>query len=289
MQGLTPVRTVRLLSSLVALVGMVFLLLERVLSAVLAMAKDGVGLGLARYNNFTGQFAAQNFAQDKQLLNLLKEVQSMLPMAESALTVLLIVAIVFIVIALVGLALPKQTVHVLVALKLLKWQTGDTEEADSGTSLQDMLKKLGEVPLKKLAIPFAAIIVVVVAVLVISSCQERAKTASISGALAEMQEQAAAYITAQKAYYAQKKNLGDAKALHMADSVSTDWFDYKMKGTRFTAVSKVPLGNCPAGSKWNVNAATKGFFEKELLFYRILPKDSACIKLTPGFKTIGRK
>lgn len=289
MQGLTPVRTVRLLSSLVALVGMVFLLLERVLSAVLAMAKDGVGLGLARYNNFTGQFAAQNFAQDKQLLNLLKEVQSMLPMAESALTVLLIVAIVFIVIALVGLALPKQTVHVLVALKLLKWQTGDTEEADSGTSLQDMLKKLGEVPLKKLAIPFAAIIVVVVAVLVISSCQERAKTASISGALEEMQEQAAAYITAQKAYYAQRKNLGDAKALQMADSVSTDWFDYKMKGTRFTAVSKVPLGNCPAGSKWNVNAATRGFFEKELLFYRILPKDSACIKLTPGFKTIGRK
>ena len=268
---------------------MVFLLLERVLSAVLAMAKDGVGLGLARYNNFTGQFAAQNFAQDKQLLNLLKEVQSMLPMAESALTVLLIVAIVFIVIALVGLALPKQTVHVLVALKLLKWQTGDIEEANPGTSLQDMLKKLGEVPLKKLAIPFAAIVVVVLAVLVISSCQERAKTASISGALEEMQEQAAAYITAQKAYYAQKKNLGDAKALQMADSVSTDWFDYKMKGTRFTAVSKVPLGNCPAGSKWNVNAATKGFFEKELLFYRILPKDSACIKLTPGFKTIGRK
>lgn len=289
MQGLTPVRTVRLLSSLVALVGMVFLLLERVLSAVLAMAKDGVGLGLARYNNFTGQFAAQNFAQDKQLLNLLKEVQSMLPMAESALTVLLIVAIVFIVIALVGLALPKQTVHVLVALKLLKWQTGDIEEANPGSSLQDMLKKLGEVPLKKLAIPFAAIVVVVLAVLVISSCQERAKTASISGALEEMQEQAAAYITAQKANYAQKKNLGDAKALHMADSVSTDWFDYKMKGTRFTAVSKVPLGNCPAGSKWNVNAATKGFFEKELLFYRILPKDSACIKLTPGFKTIGRK
>ena len=289
MQGLTPVRTVRLLSSLVALVGMVFLLLERVLSAVLAMAKDGVGLGLARYNNFTGQFAAQNFAQDKQLLNLLKEVQSMLPMAESALTVLLIDAIVFIVIALVGLALPKQTVHVLVALKLLKWQTGDIEEANPGASLQDMLKKLGEVPLKKLAIPFAAIVVVVLAVLVILSCQERAKTASISGALEEMQEQAAAYITAQKAYYAQKKNLGDAKALHMADSVSTDWFDYKMKGTRFTAVSKVPLGNCPAGSKWNVNAATKGFFEKELLFYRILPKDSACIKLTPGFKTIGRK
>lgn len=288
MQGLTPVRTVRLLSSLVALVGMVFLLLERVLSAVLAMAKDGVGLGLARYNNFTGQFAAQNFAQDKQLLNLLKEVQSMLPMAESVLTVLLIVAIVFIVIALVGLALPKQAVHVLVALKLLKWQTGDIEEANPGTSLQDMLKKLGEVPLKKLAIPFAAIVVVVLAVLVISSCQERAKTASISGALEEMQEQAAAYITAQKAYYAQKKNLGDAKALQMADSVSTDWFDYKMKGTRFTAVSKVPLGNCPAGSKWNVNAATKGFFEKELLFYRILPKDSACAKLTPNFKTLGR-
>ena len=38
--GLAPVRTARLIASLFALMGMVFLLLERVLSAVLAMAGE---------------------------------------------------------------------------------------------------------------------------------------------------------------------------------------------------------------------------------------------------------
>ena len=51
-------RVSRLIASLIALTGMVFLFLERVLSAVLVMASDGVKLGLTRYNNFTGQFAA---------------------------------------------------------------------------------------------------------------------------------------------------------------------------------------------------------------------------------------
>ena len=287
--GLKPVRTVRVLASLIALMGMVFLLLQRVLAAVLVMASDGIKLGLARYNNFTGQFAAQNFAQDKQLLTLLKEVQGILPQAESALTVLLVVAIVLIVIALVGLALPKQTVHVLVALKILKWETGDAADEQGETSLMEMLAKLGEVPLKKIAIPVAVILAVVVIVLGISNCHEKVKAASTEGALEEMQQRAAAYVEAQRTYFAQKKVLGGAKALQLADSVSTDWFDYKLSGTRFSAVSKVPLGDCPAGSRWNVNAATKGFFEKELQFYRQTPKDSACIKLTPDFKNIGKK
>ena len=56
--GLTPIRTARVISSLIALVGMVFLFLERMLSAVLEMASEGVQLGLTRYDSFTGQFAA---------------------------------------------------------------------------------------------------------------------------------------------------------------------------------------------------------------------------------------
>ncbi|MBR4559954.1 MAG: hypothetical protein IKO21_10350 [Fibrobacter sp.] len=286
--GLTPVRTMRLIASLVALMGMVFLLLQRVLSAVLVMATDGIKLGLARYNNFTGQFAAQNFAQDKQLLKLLKDVQTILPQAETALTVFLVIATIFIVVALLGFALPKQMVHVLVALKLLKWETGESEDAHSATSLMEAFAKLGEVPLKKLAIPFAVVLAVVVLVFGISNCHEKVKAASTEGAVEEMQQKASAYIAAQKSYFAQKKNVGGAKALQLADSVSTEWFDYKLSGTRFSAVSKVPLGNCPAGSKWSVSAAAKGFFEKELQIYRSAPKDTACAKLSPNFKNIGK-
>ena len=50
-QGLTPVRTARLIAALIALTGMVFLFLERMLSAVLDMASEGVQLGLTRYDS----------------------------------------------------------------------------------------------------------------------------------------------------------------------------------------------------------------------------------------------
>ena len=288
MKGLTPVRTVRLIASLFALMGMVFLLLERVLSAVLVMAADGVKLGLARYNNFTGRFASQNFAEDKKLLALLKEVQSIIPSAETALTVLMVVAIVLFVIAVVGLALPKQFVHVLVALKLLKWETGEAASEESGESLREIIAKVGNIPLKKIALPCAVVLGVVVAVFAVRSCHETVKAASVSDSIAEMQQKALQYMDAQKAYFAKNKVVGNANALQMADSLSTSAFEYRVTGGRFTAISKVPFENCPAGTKWSVSASTKGFFEKELVLYRSAPKDTSCAKFTPDFKNLGR-
>ena len=88
-------------------------------------------------------------------------------------TVFWVIAIIFIVVALLGFALPKQMVHVLVALKLLKWETGEPEDAQSETSLKEAFAKLGEVPLKKLAIPFAVVLAVVVLVFGISNCHAK--------------------------------------------------------------------------------------------------------------------
>lgn len=288
MKGLTPVRTARLIASLFALMGMVFLLLERVLSAVLVMAADGVKLGLARYNNFTGRFASQNFAEDKKLLALLKEVQSIIPSAETALTVLMVVAIVLFVIAVVGLALPKQFAHVLVALKLLKWETDEVAAEEPGESLREILAKVGNIPLKKIAVPLGAVLAIVIAFFAVSSCHEKVKAASVADSIEEMQQKALQYMDAQKAYFARNKVVGNATALQMADSLSTSSFEYTISGGRFTAVSKVPFENCPAGTKWSVSASTKGFFEKELVLYRSAPKDSACARLTPDFKKLGR-
>lgn len=288
MKGLTPVRTARLIASLFALMGMVFLLLERVLSAVLVMAADGVKLGLARYNNFTGRFASQNFAEDKKLLALLKEVQSIIPTAETALTVLMVVAIVLFVIAVVGLALPKQFAHVLVALKLLKWESDEAVAEEPGESLRDVLARVGNIPLKKIAVPFGVVLAIVMAFFAVSSCHEKVKAASVADSIEEMQQKALLYMDAQKAYFARNKVVGNASALQMADSLSTSSFEYTISGGRFTAVSKVPFENCPAGTKWSVSASTKGFFEKELVLYRSAPKDSACARLTPDFKKLGR-
>ena len=288
MKGLTPVRTARLIASLFALMGMVFLLLERVLSAVLVMAADGVKLGLARYNNFTGRFASQNFAEDKKLLALLKEVQSIIPSAETALTVLMVVAIVLFVIAVVGLALPKQFVHVLVALKLLKWESDEAVAEEPGESLRDVLARVGNIPLKKIAVPLGVVLAIVVAFFAVSSCHEKVKAASVADSIEEMQQKALQYMDAQKAYFAKNKVVGNANALQMADSLSTGSFEYRISGGRFMATSKVPLENCPAGTKWSVSASTKGFFEKELVLYRSAPKDTSCAKFTPDFKNLGR-
>ena len=288
MKGLTPVRTARLIASLFALMGMVFLLLERVLSAVLVMAADGVKLGLARYNNFTGRFASQNFAEDKKLLALLKEVQSIIPSAETALTVLMVVAIVLFVIAVVGLALPKQFVHVLVALKLLKWESDEVAAEESGESLREVLARVGNIPLKKIAVPFGVVLAIAIAFFAVSTCHEKVKAASVSDSIEEMQQKALQYMDAQKAYFAKNKVVGNANALQMADSLSTGSFEYRISGGRFMATSKVPLENCPAGTKWSVSASTKGFFEKELVLYRSAPKDTSCAKFTPDFKNLGR-
>jgi hypothetical protein len=286
--GLTPVRTARLIASLIALVGMVFLFLERALAAVLQMASEGVQLGLTRYDSFTGRMALQNFAEDRQLFKMLQDVQGLLPSAESALTVLLFIAIVLLAIAVVGLALPRFFVHILVTLKLLKWETDGIEEEGEETSFREIIANIGEIPLKKLAIPAAAIVVLVGGFAGIRSCQESAKLASVDSAVEDLEQHTLDYIKAQKAYFGRTKTVGGPKALQLPDTSSSDYFEYKVTGARFTAISRVPIENCPAGTKWSVYSEAKGVFTKELALYRQPPKVPACISITPNYKNIGR-
>ena len=287
--GLAPVRIARLIASLIALMGMFLLLIQRVLSAVMVMAADGVKMGLVRYNNFTGRFAAQNFAEDRQLLKLLKEVQNLLPTASTALSILMVASILLLVVALAGLAFPRQFTHILVALKLLRWvQPGETMETFDARSLRDALTKFGNIPLKKLLIPVGVVAGVVILCLVVSNCHDKIQEGSTADAVDELQQQALSYITAQRDYFAKNKTLGNAKALQLSDSLSTDVFTYKVTPSRFTAVSNVALGKCPAGSRWSVSATVKGVFNKELSLYRGVPKDSSCAVLTPDYKQLGR-
>lgn len=299
MKAFTPVRTVRVISSVVALLGMFVLLIERVLSTVLVMAKDGVQMGLARYSNFTGRMALQNFPEDKKLHGLLKEVQGLLPTADTALTVLMVLAIVLLVVAVVGLALPRQFGHVLVALKLLKWAdghdsadgvdaAGDSATQDSGSTASS--KKIAvKVPsVKLLAAGVGTILAIIVVFIGVRSCSGVVSSSNVEAAVQELDQQALAYIDAQKNYFAQKKTVGGPKALQLPDSMSTEYFTYKVTGSRFTAVSNVALGDCPAGTKWSVSSTSKGFFTQELSIFRNAPKDTNCVKLSPDFKNLGR-
>ena len=80
-KGFTPVRTVRVLFAVIALFGMFILFMERALGVVLVMAQQMLNLAFARYGNFTGRFAAQNFAEDKKLLSLLQQLKDFMPTA----------------------------------------------------------------------------------------------------------------------------------------------------------------------------------------------------------------
>lgn len=290
MKGLTATRTGRLVASFFAILGMLFMLLNRVLTAVVEMAGGAVQMGLARYNNFTGRFAAENFAEDKQLLAVLKEAQQLLPLADTALAILMVLSVVFIAIAVVGMVMPKNLIHVLVAVRLLKWVKVDAEDTES-RGIDTTVENIPLTPKqKKIALAsIGGVVALLFAILGISSCVDKVQQSTNQNYVADMQEQALTYIKAQKEYFGKNKKVGSGKQLNLPDSLDTDGFHYKTSASRFTATSRVQMGNCPAGSKWSVSSSTKGFFTQELQLLRIVPKDTACANLTPDFKQLGRK
>jgi hypothetical protein len=259
-----------------------------VLTAVLAIATDAIHLALARYSNFTGRIASRNFAEDKQLLAMVKDVNALLPTAETALTIILVIGILILLVAVVCIAFPKQAVHVLVAMRLLKWDTVEPMEGlldDEAAPEVHPLSRRAKIIIASSAGGVVALIVLIVA---LSGFSERQQVANVESALKDMQDWAAGYVDAQKTYFARNNDIGGPKSLQLPDTAQTDYFKYKVTGSRFVAENKVQLGGCAAGNKWTVSSSTKGFFTKELVLYRSLPKDSACAKLTPDFKNIGR-
>lgn len=286
MNGLTPIRTARLVSAMIAIIGMIFIFISRLLMAVVTMASSAVQLALARYSNFTGRFASRNFDEDKQLLAILKDVEPLLPTADTMLTVVFIIGIVILLVALAGFAFPKQFIHILVALKLLKWDNVEPMEGlfeDEGIPPMPLSKRT------KITIVASAVAFVLIVILVATSgFSETREQMNVTSAVNDMQDWAEGYIKAQKDYFARKNDIGGPKALQLPDTAQTDYFKYKVTGSRFTAESKVQMGNCPPGSKWSVSSSTKGFFTLDLVLYRSVPKDTACANLTPDFKNIGK-
>ena len=71
------------------------------------MAKDGVQMGLNRYSNsFTGRFAAENFSDDKKLLDVLRQANELFPLAEKVSLALFIICLILFIVAAFGLAFP---------------------------------------------------------------------------------------------------------------------------------------------------------------------------------------
>ena len=304
MKSLTPVRTARLIASLIAVFGMFVFAVERVLTKVCLMAKDGVQMGLNRYSNsFTGRFAAENFSDDKKLLDVLRQAKDLLPTADNALLVLFILSIVLFIIAAFGLAFPKQFCHMLVATKLLKWQDGialqDMKLSGSpseGPRVSDKLKELcGKIATaaKKVQPKYwifigCSLAFVLVLVFGVRGCSTPSVFGGSQAVSEDLTGQTLYYIQAQKSFFAKTNKVGGPKSLQMPDSLVSDYFTYRMTGGKFTATLNKNVKDCPAGSRWSVSASTKGIFTVDLVLYRSAPKDSNCVFIQPEFKKLGR-
>ena len=305
MKSLTPVRTARLIASLIAVFGMFVFAVERVLTKVCLMAKDGVQMGLNRYSNsFTGRFAAENFSDDKKLLDVLRQAKDLLPTADNALLVLFILSIVLFIIAAFGLAFPKQFCHVLVAMKLLKWQDGVVLQdmklsgtPSEGPRVSDKLKELcGQIVVaaKKVQLKYwifigCSLAFVLVLVFGVRGCSTPSVFGGSQAVSEDLTGQTLYYIQAQKSYFAKTNKVGGPKSLQMPDSLVSDYFTYRVTGGKFTATLNKNVKDCPAGSRWSVSASTKGIFTVDLVLYRSAPKDSNCVFILPDFKNLGRK
>jgi hypothetical protein len=103
---LEPIRTARVLGSLVLLQGAFVLLFWKVMDVAIAT-------GMARYASFSGKMAKKFFSQDKALIKLLQT-------GEAFLAPLLALGIIISILGILMIAFPKQTVQILIALKILR-------------------------------------------------------------------------------------------------------------------------------------------------------------------------
>jgi len=103
---LEPIRTARVIGSLVLLQGVVFLSFWKLASWAFA-------IGIQRYSSFTGKMAKSFFSSDHSLLQLLQTGTNYLP-------ILLTLGIIISVCGILMLAFPKQATQILIALRILK-------------------------------------------------------------------------------------------------------------------------------------------------------------------------
>ena len=320
----TPVRTVRLISAFIAVFGMFMFGVERVLTMAYAVANDAVQTSAGVSNTFMVRFATENISAVQKLFNILKQTAEVLPIADKCLLALFILSVIFIVVAAFGLVFPMQFGHVLVALKLLKWQNktyalsdgtaaGDSEnaaenasesESSNSVNVSEKLKEFGGKVaatakkcfdvLKKVQVKYwifigCALAFVLVLVFGVRGCSNVGIFGNTQSVTDDLTQQTLFYINAQKSFFAKNKAVGGPKSLQLPDSLTTDYFTYRVSGGRFAATLNKKVKECPAGSKWSVSAGTKGFFTVDLVLYRQAPKDSNCTFIAPDFKNIGRK
>lgn len=276
-------RVVRTFGVLFAVIGAALIAVNRVLAVVADLANNLVGKAIARYSSFTGKMALENFPEDKALYAQVKSLQAgLLPVVNAAVPIVLVVAIVLIAIAVVCLAFPKQVAQVLVAIKI--WKNVECETVSEITD--EPVEKLETTTAKKtsflskkiLASAGVFLVLVIVVIAFVSSGGVSAESVR-----SELLANSEMVVSELKASFNSSKTVGIVPKLE-----SSEIFDYAPKKGGFKASLKQDVNGCPAGSVWKISSEVKGFFQKNLSIYRKAPTNSACEKLVPNFKDVGK-
>lgn len=295
MNGLSPKRTSRIIGLLLGFVGFILLAISSALlfilsyaqTTLLAKANGMIKDGLALYNSFTGRLAVENISGHKELLAQLHTMKELLPSedlistGEMAGALLLVVAVAFLVLGAVGIFLPQNFVSGLTKVGLLKWNESDDSKKDKPGFWSRRTRKQ---KCLILGIPSGTLLLVVFIVWIVSLVGPSVETAS-----RELEIHALEYLNSQKDYYAKHKVIGNASKLELKDSTSTEYFNFVVSSSKFTATSLMEIEGCPEGSSWTISARQEGLFTKELKLYRKAPADANCEKIMPDFKSLGKR
>ena len=292
--GLSTVRTARLISVCLAILGTVLLtitlVVRKVLADVLPLAQNLLKDATALYDSFTGRLAVNNIPGHKELLEQLTVVKNFMPgdglvsFAGVCIPLLIFLSVMLLGIAVFGIVKPRLFASCLVQINLLKWTGG------SGTCEESpvLFLRLAGMDRRKIAMAGGILAGVAVLVLIIVGVWGPSKVNPAEKVM-DLEKYAVNYVMAQKAYFSRNKAVGDAIGIGVDGAVRTDFFDYSVSESQFSAELREELAGCPAGSRWTISAKVEGFFSKELKLYRKAPADTNCVKLLPDFKNVGRK
>ncbi len=269
-------RVARTFGIIFAVLCAALIFVSRVLNYVLDLAHDLIDKALARYGSFTGKLALENFPEDKILFAKVQSLnETLLPVVETLAPVILVLGVLCGVVALCCLAFPKQSVAVLLALKIWRGETVDNFE-NSKALVSNAPKVCSAKCFKKPLLIVSTASFILLVVILIFCCSG----ISVEKAKQELENVSQAYMTQVKKDFSKTKRV---VVSHVSENSSVFKYEISKQG-KWTATLLVDVEGCPMGKQWVITPNVQGLFTKKLTFIKRFPADSLCKKITPDLR-----
>ena len=269
--GLSPSRTLRVLGVGLLLAGIFCTALGIALCRVENFAVETVDMAVSRYGSFTGKIALNTFEEDKLLMQkILFAKDSLLPVLSVARPISFVVGVLAVFAGVASLLFPVGISAFLLKCRLLKEFSGE-----------ECVEKFPTIPRKFRVAIFAFLGFVLLVLCGFHFLDSSGKTPE---KVLELEREASRFYHLERAYFLKTKKVGSWKQIGYEPSPS-DYFVFKISGNGFwMAENKNSWENCPAGNLWKLGFDVSGIFDKKLNLRVRVPKDSNCVRLTPGFR-----